>query len=383
MGPSRKPAGTGTAKRRPASVDPGPAPKKKGRPRRGDEALEDAAAPRKRPPARKLAADVPAPAAGPWLANDGDDWYEPLLELRRGDHLEVIALVGKNVRHFTVRASGTAFTEDGFDGAFLDAEFVDVVEGAGGALLTKNLTGPRGTGLLHFCDGDRATCKVYSPDEGRILFHVDQYRLRPDMGGATPAPSVRGEPALVDPGAGAPLLDDGGPLSDGGEGGGRPDLTKRLGELKDRLRRGPLGRREGSGPSDAPALASVLADRARDHQKRLSAAPPGDDVRPRPGERRGLLAPGGHPADDDRDDAGHSSFRVAPPRASEDLASFARRFPGQLLQLAVEEIERFLSTRGGADAAGAAAPEARFLSYLVQVVHAHHPLRSWKTSDGR
>ena len=41
--------------------------------------------------------------------------------------------------------------------------------------------------------------------------------------------------------------------------------------------------------------------------------------------------------------------------------------------MAVEEIERFLSTRGGADAAGAAAPEARFLSYLVQVVHAHHP----------
>ena len=41
--------------------------------------------------------------------------------------------------------------------------------------------------------------------------------------------------------------------------------------------------------------------------------------------------------------------------------------------MAIEEIERVLSTRGGATAAGAAAPEARFLSYLVQVVHAHHP----------
>ena len=89
------------------------------------------------------------------MTNDGDDWHEPLMDFRSGDHLEVIALVAKNVRHFTVRASGAAFTEDGYDGCFLNAVFVDVIEGAGAAQLSKALTGQQGPALLHFCDGDR------------------------------------------------------------------------------------------------------------------------------------------------------------------------------------------------------------------------------------
>ena len=225
------------------------------------------------------------------MANDGDDWYEPLMDLRSGDHLRVIALVGRNVRHFAVRASGAPSTEEGYDGAFLNAAYVDIVEGAGGAQLSKGLTGPRGPGLLHICDVDRDSCKVYSPDEGRILFHVDQYRLRPDLGGPTPVASERRAPMMADPGAGAPLLDEAGAGSEAGDGARRPDLAKRFGELKESLRRGAPGGREAAGPSDAPSLGSVLADRAREHRKKVSEAPPGDHVRERGASRPLALVP--------------------------------------------------------------------------------------------
>ena len=53
--------------------------------------------------------------------------------------------------------------------------------------------------------------------------------------------------------------------------------------------------------------------------------------------------------------------------------TFSRRHPGQLLQLAIDEIERYLSTRGRAEVADGVPPEAKFVAYLTTIVHARHP----------
>ena len=47
-------------------------------------------------------------------------------------------------------------------------------------------------------------------------------------------------------------------------------------------------------------------------------------------------------------ESGLPSFQGASPRASEDIHLFARKNPGLLLQIALAEMERFLSSRGEA-----------------------------------
>ena len=65
------------------------------------------------------------------MGSDADDYYEPLTRLAAGDVVEVAGLCRGSVRRFAPRASAQSFTEDGYDGAFLDGAF----EGGGMGLL--------------------------------------------------------------------------------------------------------------------------------------------------------------------------------------------------------------------------------------------------------
>ena len=114
-----------------------------------------------------------------------------------------------------------------------------------------------------------------------------------------------------------------------------------------------------------------MADRAISHREKVVANPPEEDRRPRPGVRAAPAAGGEREPDEKGDD--EAGFRLALPRAGDDLLTFSRRFPGQLLQLAVEEIDRYLSSRGRADPAEGIPQEAKFVAYLTTIVHAHHP----------
>ena len=101
------------------------------------------------------------------MTSDASDLYEPLMRSVGGDVLG-------NQRHYAIQAPGGPFTVEGYDGAFLDVVFMDVVVGAGAAILAKSLVGIGGPTLVHFCLGARGDCLVESPDEGRELVHADE-----------------------------------------------------------------------------------------------------------------------------------------------------------------------------------------------------------------
>ena len=111
-------------------------------------------------------------------------------------------------------------------------------------------------------------------------------------------------------------------------------------------------------------------------------AQPGDSTRerrrraslgrgPAPGINRAAAQPGLGALDG----AGDSVFRLAPTRAAgdDDLVAFARAHPGQLLGLAIEEVDKFLAAREGATAQGGTSEASRFVAYLTCIFHAAHP----------
>ena len=123
-----------------ASADPSeaaapaePAPRERrgsGRGRRR-EAARDKPAPR----SRGLHGSARRPVADPglWMQSSDHLWYEPLKEVVAGDSVELICSVRRNVRHCIVRATGESWTEDGYDGTFLQCTLHEVGAGAGDA----------------------------------------------------------------------------------------------------------------------------------------------------------------------------------------------------------------------------------------------------------
>ena len=84
-------------------------------------------------------------------------------------------------------------------------------------------------------------------------------------------------------------------------------------------------------------------------------------------------APAGGGASGDADDS--TLFRVASTRGVEgDLVQFARAYPGQLLGLAIEEVDRYLAAREAADTSDTAGAKAScFVTYRTTVFHSAYP----------
>ena len=269
-------------------------------------------------------------------------------------------------------------------------------------LLSGRLRGHHGDMHVHMCECKPEECTV-EPGEGLHL-HSGSFRLldaeAPENVGERPPRDDDDHDACEDElgaasrrGSAAPRRGDGGCDRDGhgsrgarvlaGRGGGleRPRgptsheaeaTAKGLRSKLDEIRAEIDGEQPRPGPKAKAAAAGIVEAMTQNAVARRDAARPGRVPGPRPGERAGPgitdAAVGESPADAD------ASFRVAPTRGEEDIVAFARNHPGQLLALAIEQIDGFLSAREGAGATpGAIQGASRFVAYLTTILHAAHP----------
>ena len=274
-------------------------------------------------------------------------------------------------------------------------------------LLSGKLAGVTGDMILHACEVDARSCPASSDD--RLLLHFDRFRRLDASDPANQLPSPRGGAADVEeppagptgrgrgagdrslgacarPG-GAPVFDASGPPLDAGapppagdavtgSGEAAAAIRQRLHDLKAKWGDADGSRRPAPAAGRASKIADVLRERAANFDTSMADRRlPG----PRPGDRRSGAAQAQAVVTDDAGDVeggGASLFRLAPTRAAndDDIVAFARAHPGQLLGLAVEEVDRFLATREGAsDSAAAGVAASRFVSYLTSIFHAAHP----------
>ena len=280
-------------------------------------------------------------------------------------------------------------------GALLEASFIQSGDDLTEKLLHGKLAGPDGDIVLRACEVPVKECGEKS--SGRLLMHIQKFRvLDPaaadeqaldegdgDEDFEAPQPAARpGSGRHAGAARGADVV--GGTLAGSRGGGGAPAAGARGGDfagaLRDRLhdlrqKYTARGAADTAGKAKPPARVQerLREATARFDPERDAARLPG----PRPGVRGGGALPmvdGGGIVDPAAESDGQGLFRVAPTRAVEDdIVAFARAHPGQLLGLAVEEIDRYLAVREGATDAEQDAMASRFVTYLTSVFHAAHP----------
>ena len=338
-----------------------------------------------------------------WYTYDSDVYYDTLDKVGVGDVLEVSPYLGGGACTlgnvvFQVTECPTYRRGQGY---FIEATLIRAGNDFTEKILSGKLEGALVDMIVHMCEtapGCARTSRRLARGTGSWTTPTPLNGVRRPPGAATRALALGSGSAPLEARVGTlPLAAGGGKDSvvlGAGEGRERSAtegtalptegdaaptaeaLRAKLGSIRDSLASGPGASAAPRGRAGGPGIVEAMRRNVSAHAAGTRSALPG----PRPGER--ALPAAGEAGSDplgalgDAADGGSQLFRGAPTRVVEDdIVAFARAHPGQLLNLAVEQVDRFLSTREGAglSPSGAIQGASRFVAWLTTVFHAAHP----------
>ncbi|CAK0841817.1 unnamed protein product, partial [Prorocentrum cordatum] len=290
--------------------------------------------------------------AGSFKEPDADD-YDRLKDYGIDDIIEVCALSGPprrgkdqetgpfalSLKPLGGRPRAPPPNEYGF---FREGCLLGASKESFGKVLNQDFQQDGSSGCVHFCCYDRP--EVCPEAWGsRQVYHVGKWRHREDNNNGKDYFSLPEELGIP-----------------GQELKGRLDKLKNDLDRRTRSEDRRSRSRRGEPRKAKKSFAEGLYERAAD-QHASGATLPKDTVREEELEK--LLRKAFADKGDEETD-----FPSAPPRAHIDLAVFARRYPGVLLQRALQEMQRYLAPLGGASAAASSEQQhGKITQYLISV----------------
>ena len=298
----------------------------------------------------------------------GDTWLHipslPLalnrLAVQPDDLLETAFMLPAGTYHGSALFKVLMIEPPDVGGQFMAVEFCGASDGPLAEWISRLLAESQLSGLnliLHLCDGTQTPCRLDYPNLTSRTVHADYIRVRSSM--RLHEDWIPGcyKVVMGQPQAGSPVFPAHGrlppPVS-------RYDPDAVALEQKYEKLKGDYH----TGAPLAPHMRLIMAaaDAAQRMRKKRKLDMDSDDD-----EETGLL----------------SLFRAGSPRELDTVAAMALRSPGRLYQNGLDEIGKFLTSRGEPGNTGASYTPQKMVAYLTSIFHGAYPVREVGQRDSR